>query len=54
MKNKIAIVGLGYVGLPLYLSFSKKFKVVGYDKKVIELKNLKSILIAIMNLQRKN
>ena len=28
---KIAIIGLGYVGLPLALEFGKKFSVVGYD-----------------------
>ena len=27
----ICIIGLGYVGLPLAIAFSKKFKVVGYD-----------------------
>jgi UDP-N-acetyl-D-glucosamine/UDP-N-acetyl-D-galactosamine dehydrogenase len=31
MKNKIAIVGLGYVGLPLAVSFGKKYQTVGYD-----------------------
>ena len=29
--KKIAIIGLGYVGLPLAITFSKKFKVVGFD-----------------------
>ncbi|HMA04477.1 MAG TPA: nucleotide sugar dehydrogenase [Methanomicrobiales archaeon] len=28
---RIGVIGLGYVGLPLALSFSKKFPVVGYD-----------------------
>ena len=28
---KITIIGLGYVGLPLAVEFSKKFSVVGYD-----------------------
>ena len=28
---KIAIVGLGYVGLPLAIEFSKKYKVLGFD-----------------------
>ena len=28
---KIAIVGLGYVGLPLLIEFSKKYKSIGYD-----------------------
>ncbi len=31
-KNKsIAVIGLGYVGLPLALEFSKKYKVYGFD-----------------------
>ena len=42
MKNtKISILGLGYVGLPLALEFSKKFDVVGFDinkKRVDSLK----------------
>ena len=42
IKKKIAIIGLGYVGLPLAVAFSKKFKVMGYDinqKRIQELKN---------------
>ena len=31
MSQKIAIIGLGYVGLPLAVEFAKKFKVTGYD-----------------------
>lgn len=31
MKNKICIVGLGYVGLPLAHAFSTKYPVVGFD-----------------------
>ncbi len=31
MNNKICIVGLGYVGLPLAHAFSSKYKVVGFD-----------------------
>ena len=32
LKNKkIAIIGLGYVGLPLAVEFGKKYKTVGYD-----------------------
>ena len=30
-KNKICIIGLGYVGLPLAHAFSEKFEVVGLD-----------------------
>ena len=32
MENKhIAIIGLGYVGLPLAAAFSKKYRTIGYD-----------------------
>lgn len=30
-NKKIAIIGLGYVGLPLAVEFGKKFEVVGFD-----------------------
>jgi UDP-N-acetyl-D-galactosamine dehydrogenase len=30
-NTKVAVMGLGYVGLPLAVSFAEKFKVVGYD-----------------------
>jgi UDP-N-acetyl-D-galactosamine dehydrogenase len=30
-ESKIAIIGLGYVGLPLAVAFAEKFKTVGYD-----------------------
>ena len=30
-KNKIAIIGLGYVGLPLAAHLSRHFRVIGYD-----------------------
>ena len=30
-NTKIAIIGLGYVGLPLAIEFSKKYKVIGFD-----------------------
>ncbi len=39
---KICIVGLGYVGLPLAVEFSKKFSVIGFDinsRRVEELRN---------------
>ena len=41
-KSKIAVVGLGYVGLPLAVHFSKHFEVVGYDLKVDRIKELES------------
>ncbi len=30
-EKKIAVIGLGYVGLPLALVFAKKFSVIGFD-----------------------
>lgn len=30
-KAKLAVVGLGYVGLPIALEFAKKFSVIGFD-----------------------
>ncbi len=41
MKNKIAIIGLGYVGLPLAVEFGKKFLTVGYDIDNLRIDNLK-------------
>lgn len=29
--NKIAVIGLGYVGLPLAVEFAKKYRVLGFD-----------------------
>ncbi|MDD4993931.1 MAG: nucleotide sugar dehydrogenase [Paludibacter sp.] len=30
-EHKIAVIGLGYVGLPLAIEFGKKYKVLGFD-----------------------
>lgn len=38
---KISIVGLGYVGLPLALAFTEKYKVVGIDNKAERVEELK-------------
>ena len=36
---KLAVIGLGYVGLPLALEFAKNRKVIGFDIKKKELKS---------------
>lgn len=41
-KINIAIIGLGYVGLPLAVEFSKKYKVVGFDIKESRVNNLRN------------
>ncbi len=41
-KEKIAVIGLGYVGLPIALAFAKKLAVIGFDVdqgRVAELQN---------------
>ena len=43
IKNlKVAIVGLGYVGLPLAVEFGKKRSVIGFDINEVRIEELKS------------
>lgn len=56
-KNKIAIIGLGYVGLPLAVEFSKKFKVFGFDintNRLNDLRNFKDTTLEITPQQLKS
>jgi UDP-N-acetyl-D-galactosamine dehydrogenase len=41
-ENKIAVVGLGYVGLPLAVHLSANFDVVGFDLKAERIQELQS------------
>jgi UDP-N-acetyl-D-galactosamine dehydrogenase len=41
-NSKIAIIGLGYVGLPLAIEFGKKYKVIGFDINKVRIEELKS------------
>ena len=41
-KNKISVIGLGYVGLPLALAFSKMYKTIGYDIQKTRIQNLQN------------
>ncbi len=41
-NSKIAIIGLGYVGLPLAIEFGKKYKVLGFDINQARIEELKS------------
>jgi UDP-N-acetyl-D-galactosamine dehydrogenase len=40
--KKIAIIGLGYVGLPLAIEFGKKYKTIGFDINQKRIKELNS------------
>tara|TARA_B100001093_G_scaffold519713_1_gene610018 strand:- start:6178 stop:7461 length:1284 start_codon:yes stop_codon:yes gene_type:complete len=42
-NTRIAIIGLGYVGLPLLSEFSKKFNAVGFDIDSSRIKDLKKL-----------
>jgi UDP-N-acetyl-D-galactosamine dehydrogenase len=39
-QDNIGVVGLGYVGLPLAVAFSKKFNVIGFDIQVSRIEQL--------------
>ncbi len=41
-NKKIAIIGLGYVGLPLAVEFGKKYKVIGFDINKARIEELRS------------
>jgi UDP-N-acetyl-D-galactosamine dehydrogenase len=58
-KYKVALIGLGYVGLGLTVEFSKISKIVGFDKsnkRIIDLKNGKdtNLLFSIKELKKKS
>lgn len=41
MEHKIAIIGLGYVGLPLAVAFAKKYPVAGFDINKARIEDLR-------------
>ena len=47
-EEKIAVVGLGYVGLPIALEFAKITNVIGFDinppGRILEIKQLSYLL----------
>jgi UDP-N-acetyl-D-galactosamine dehydrogenase len=40
-RIKIAVIGLGYVGLPLAIEFAKKYDVLGFDTNLLRVDELK-------------
>ena len=42
INDKIAIIGLGYVGLPLAVAFGEKYQVIGFDINAERITNLKN------------
>jgi len=41
-NHKLAIIGVGYVGLPLVIEFSKIYNVVGFDLNKDRIRDLKN------------
>ncbi len=50
--DKIAIIGLGYVGLPLAVEFGKIFETIGYDTNSSRIKQLNSGLDVTMEINQ--
>jgi len=53
----IAIIGLGYVGLPLAVAFASKYQVIGFDiktKRVEELQRANDTTLEVTNKELKN
>ena len=51
---KIAVIGLGYVGLPLATSLSNFFNVIGYDVNALRIKELSSGLDRTEEVKKKS
>lgn len=54
MEKKIAIIGLGYVGLPLAVELGKKFDVVGFDINVTRVEELNKGIDRTREVESKN
>ena len=52
-KAKLAVIGLGYVGLPIALEFARKISVIGFDINAKRVEMMKKGLIRVMNWKRK-
>jgi len=50
---KLAVIGLGYVGLPLAIEFSKKRSVIGFDIKSKRIEELKSGIDKTLEIKKK-
>src|SRR6266852_5092728 len=47
-RHRIAVIGLGYVGLPLAVEFGKKYRTVGFDTNPTRIKEIKSSTVFIV------
>ena len=51
MKKQLAIIGLGYVGLPLAVEFAKKYRVIGFDINSSRVDDLRTGLDSTMEVE---
>ena len=50
--SKIGVIGLGYVGLPLFIRFSEKgFKVIGFDVDNVKVNSINQGLSYINHIE---
>lgn len=47
-EEKVSLIGLGYVGMPLAVAFAKKLNVIGYDLNKKRLNCIRMVLIQQM------
>jgi UDP-N-acetyl-D-galactosamine dehydrogenase len=46
-ETTLAVIGLGYVGLPIALEFARKIKVIGFDINAERVELMKKTLIQV-------
>jgi len=51
-KTKIGVVGLGYVGLPISIAFSRKYKVIGYDINLDRINSLNKFIDSTLEVSK--
>src|ERR1044071_8807470 len=53
-KKKLAVIGLGYVGLPIALEFAKKISVIGFDINAKRVDMMKQCIDPSNELEKKD
>ena len=44
-EEKLSLVGLGYVGMPIAVAFGRKIKVIGYDLNAKKVEQYRACLL---------
>jgi UDP-N-acetyl-D-galactosamine dehydrogenase len=51
-KPKVAVIGLGYVGLPLAISFAKQYRTIGFDISLKRINQLKEFYDSTLEIKK--